>query len=201
MIARGSRARSTSTPVGRRAWPKSGRQHKFRAWSIMAGWGTRCFIRKNDNIMCPLRCSSLRLHVNLDGGGEIRCPCRVPDAPRLSRRRRFDNFWKLVRTLEKSPLSSPYHGDLARCSGRSMRTSLGKTALFGPAPFARELFRRFEKLQAYALIRKASGLTEATCLVSFEPTDGPGKVGQYRHHFPYTDVEDRQKHPARGLSG
>ena len=50
-----------------------------------------------------------------------------------------------------------------------------------------ELFRRFEQ-EAGLKILEAYGLTEATCLVSSNPTDGEKKVGSIGFPFPHTDV-------------
>jgi fatty-acyl-CoA synthase/long-chain acyl-CoA synthetase len=63
-----------------------------------------------------------------------------------------------------------------------------KTAFSGSAPLPLELFRRFEKATGVTLV-EGYGLTEATCLVSCNPTDGEKKVGSIGIPFPYCDVK------------
>jgi acyl-CoA synthetase (AMP-forming)/AMP-acid ligase II len=62
-----------------------------------------------------------------------------------------------------------------------------KTAFSGSAPLPIELYNRFEKATGVNLV-EGYGLTEATCLVSINPTDGEKKIGSVGLPFPYTDV-------------
>ena len=100
----------------------------------------------------------------------------------------FDNFWKLVErwkitfiitvpTAISAKMQRPINADI----------STVKTAFSGSAPLPLELFRRFEKATGVTLV-EGYGLTEATCLVSCNPTDGPKKVGSIGIAFPYSDV-------------
>ena len=63
-----------------------------------------------------------------------------------------------------------------------------KTAFSGSAPLPLELFRRFEKATGVTLV-EGYGLTEATCLVSCNPTDGEKRVGSIGIPFPYCNVK------------
>ena len=62
-----------------------------------------------------------------------------------------------------------------------------KVAFSGSAPLPLELFRRFEKATGITLV-EGYGLTEATCLVSCNPTDGVKKVGSVGIEYPYSRV-------------
>jgi fatty-acyl-CoA synthase/long-chain acyl-CoA synthetase len=101
----------------------------------------------------------------------------------------MDNFWKLVErwkitfiitvpTAISAKMQRPINADV----------STVKTAFSGSAPLPLELFRRFEKATGVTLV-EGYGLTEATCLVSCNPTDGPKKVGSIGIPFPHCDVK------------
>ena len=64
----------------------------------------------------------------------------------------------------------------------------GLFAFSGSSPLPVELFRRFEKATGVTLV-EGYGLTEATCLVSCNPTDGEKRIGSVGFPFPYTDVK------------
>jgi len=61
-------------------------------------------------------------------------------------------------------------------------------ALCGSAPMPVELFKRFEAATGVAIL-EGYGMTEATCLVSFNPPDGERKIGSVGLPVPYTDVK------------
>jgi acyl-CoA synthetase (AMP-forming)/AMP-acid ligase II len=63
-----------------------------------------------------------------------------------------------------------------------------KSAFSGSAPLPVELYHRFEKACGVNII-EGYGLTEATCLVSCNPVDGPKKIGSVGIPFPHTDVK------------
>jgi acyl-coenzyme A synthetase/AMP-(fatty) acid ligase len=100
----------------------------------------------------------------------------------------FDNFWKLcerhkvtfiitVPTAIAAKMQRPIDADL----------STVKTAFSGSAPLPMELFNRFEKATGITIV-EGYGLTEATVLVSGNPTDGLRKVGSIGVEFPYSKV-------------
>jgi len=62
-----------------------------------------------------------------------------------------------------------------------------KTAFSGSAPLPMELFKRFEEATGITIV-EGYGLTEATVLVSGNPTDGLRKVGSIGVEFPYCNV-------------
>jgi len=100
----------------------------------------------------------------------------------------FDNFWKLIErwkvtfiitvpTAISALMQRPVDADISSV----------KTAFSGSSPLPIELFKRFEKATGVEII-EGYGLTEATCLVSVNPIDGPKKIGSVGIRFPYTDV-------------
>lgn len=100
----------------------------------------------------------------------------------------MDNFWKLVErwkisfiitvpTAISAKMQRPIDADVSSV----------QMAFSGSAPLPLELFRRFEKATGVTLV-EGYGLTEATCLVSCNPTDGEKKVGSIGIPFPYCDV-------------
>ncbi len=100
----------------------------------------------------------------------------------------FGNFWKLIErwkvtfiitvpTAISALMQRPVDADISSV----------KTAFSGSSPLPVELFKRFEKATGVEII-EGYGLTEATCLVSVNPIDGPKKIGSVGIRFPYTDV-------------
>ncbi|MCT8161634.1 acyl-CoA synthetase [Pseudoruegeria sp. SHC-113] len=101
----------------------------------------------------------------------------------------FDNFWKLIErykvsfviivpTAISALMQRPVDADVSSL----------KTAFSGSAPLPVELFNRFEKATGVNII-EGYGMTEATCLVSCNPTDGVKKIGSVGLPFPYTEVK------------
>jgi acyl-CoA synthetase (AMP-forming)/AMP-acid ligase II len=61
-------------------------------------------------------------------------------------------------------------------------------ALCGSAPLPVELFKRFEQATGVKIL-EGYGMTEATCLISFNPTTGERKIGSVGLPVPYTEVK------------
>ena len=165
-------------------------QHKYSGL-IYNGWlGNKLLFDETDNIICPLplfhvfACHVI-LMAALSSGAHVVFP--TPQGYRGDGV--FDNFWKLVErwkitfiitvpTAISAKMQRPIDADV----------STVKTAFSGSAPLPLELFRRFEEAAGITLV-EGYGLTEATCLVSCNPTDGVKKVGSIGIPLPYTDVK------------
>jgi acyl-CoA synthetase (AMP-forming)/AMP-acid ligase II len=100
----------------------------------------------------------------------------------------FDNFWKLIErwkvtfmitvpTAMAALMQRPVDADVSSL----------KLAFSGSAPLPVELFKRFENATGVTIL-EAYGLTEATCGVSVNPTDGVKKIGSVGLPLPYTEV-------------
>ena len=165
-------------------------QHKYSGL-IYNGWlGHRLLFSEQDNIMCPLPLFHVfACHVILMAAVSSGAHVVFPTPQGYRGDGVFDNFWKLVErwkitfiitvpTAISAKMQRPINADI----------STVKTAFSGSAPLPLELFRRFEKATGITLI-EGYGLTEATCLVSSNPTDGVRKVGSIGITFPYTDVK------------
>jgi len=100
----------------------------------------------------------------------------------------FDNFWKLIERWKVSfVITVPTAISALMQRPVDADVSSLKTAFSGSAPLPIELYNRFEKATGVNLV-EGYGLTEATCLVSINPTDGEKKIGSVGLPFPYTDV-------------
>ena len=165
-------------------------QHKYSGM-VYNGWlGHTLLYTENDNIMCPLPLFHVfACHVILMAAVTSGAHVVFPTPQGYRGEGVFDNFWKLVErwkitfiitvpTAISAKMQRPIDADI----------STVKTAFSGSAPLPLELFRRFEKATGITLI-EGYGLTEATCLVSSNPTDGVRKVGSIGITFPYTDVK------------
>ncbi|MCF7726533.1 MULTISPECIES: acyl-CoA synthetase [Sulfitobacter] len=165
-------------------------QHKYSGM-VYNGWlGHTLLYTENDNIMCPLPLFHVfACHVILMAAVKSGAHVVFPTPQGYRGEGVFDNFWKLVErwkitfiitvpTAISAKMQRPINADI----------STVKTAFSGSAPLPLELFRRFEKATGITLI-EGYGLTEATCLVSSNPTDGVRKVGSIGITFPYTDVK------------
>jgi fatty-acyl-CoA synthase/long-chain acyl-CoA synthetase len=165
-------------------------QHTYGGM-IYNGWvGDTLLFTEQDNIICPLplfhvfACHVI-LMAALSSGAHVVFP--TPQGYRGEGV--FDNFWKLIErwkisfiitvpTAISALMQRPVNADI----------STVKTAFSGSAPLPVELYRRFEKATGVNII-EGYGLTEATCLVSCNPIDGPKKIGSVGIPFPYTDVK------------
>ena len=165
-------------------------QHKYSGM-VYNGWlGHTLLYTENDNIRCPLPLFHVfACHVILMAAVKSGAHVVFPTPQGYRGEGVFDNFWKLVErwkitfiitvpTAISAKMQRPINADI----------STVKTAFSGSAPLPLELFRRFEKATGITLI-EGYGLTEATCLVSSNPTDGVRKVGSIGITFPYTDVK------------
>jgi len=101
----------------------------------------------------------------------------------------MDNFWALVErwgvsfmvmvpTAASALMQRPVKADVS-----SLRY-----ALCGSAPLPVELFKRFEAATGLKIL-EGYGMTEATCLISFNPLGGERKIGSVGLPLPYTDVK------------
>ncbi len=165
-------------------------QHKYSGM-VYNGWlGQTLLYTEEDNIMCPLPLFHVfACHVILMAAISSGAHVVFPTPQGYRGEGVFDNFWKLVErwkitfiitvpTAISAKMQRPIDADI----------STVKTAFSGSAPLPLELFRRFEKATGITLV-EGYGLTEATCLVSCNPTDGLKKVGSIGITFPYTDVK------------
>ena len=164
-------------------------QHTYSGM-IYNGWlGQRLLFTEHDNIICPLplfhvfACHVI-LMAALSSGAHVVFP--TPQGYRGEGV--FDNFWKLIErwkisfiitvpTALSALMQRPVDADVSSV----------KTAFSGSAPLPLELFRRFEEATGVTVV-EGYGLTEATCLVSVNPTEGLKKVGSIGIALPYTDV-------------
>lgn len=165
-------------------------QHRYSGL-IYNGWlGTELLFSEKDNIICPLplfhvfACHVILMAAVISGAHVV-----FPTPQGYRGEGVMDNFWKLVErwkitfiitvpTAISAKMQRPIDADV----------STVKTAFSGSAPLPLELFRRFEKATGVTLV-EGYGLTEATCLVSCNPTDGEKKVGSIGIPFPYCDVK------------
>ena len=165
-------------------------QHKYSGL-IYNGWlGHRLLYTEEDNVMCPLPLFHVfACHVILMSAIASGAHVVFPTPQGYRGEGVFDNFWKLcerwkitfiitVPTAISAKMQRPVDADI----------STVKTAFSGSAPLPLELFRRFEEATKVTIV-EGYGLTEATCLVSCNPTDGQQKVGSIGITFPYTDVK------------
>jgi len=165
-------------------------QHKYSGM-IYNGWlGSRLLFTDDDNIMCPLplfhvfACHVILMPAIASGAHVV-----FPTPQGYRGEGVFDNFWKLIErwkisfiitvpTAISAKMQRPIDADV----------STVKTAFSGSAPLPVELFHRFEKATGITIV-EGYGLTEATCLVSCNPTDGEKKIGSIGIPFPHTDVK------------
>lgn len=100
----------------------------------------------------------------------------------------FDNFWKLIARWKVTFLITvPTAISVLMQRPVDADVSSLKTAISGSAPLPLELYERF-KAATGVEIAEGYGLTEATCLVSCNPIDGPKKVGSVGIALPYSHV-------------
>lgn len=164
-------------------------QHQYSGM-IYNGWlGHTLLFKETDNIICPLplfhvfACHVI-LMAMISSGAHVVFP--TPAGYRGDGV--FDNFWKLIErwnitfiitvpTAIAALMQRPVNADISSV----------KTAFSGSSPLPLELFKRFEKATGVTIV-EGYGLTEATCLVSCNPVDGPKKVGSIGLPLPYSKV-------------
>ncbi|WP_415402271.1 acyl-CoA synthetase [Tateyamaria sp. SN3-11] len=165
-------------------------QHKYSGM-VYNGWTAhRLLYTEQDTLMCPLplfhvfACQPILMGAIASGAHVV-----FPTPQGYRGDGVFDNFWKLVErwkvtfiitvpTAISAKMQRPIDADV----------STVKTAFSGSAPLPQELFKRFEKATGVTLV-EGYGMTEATCLVSCNPTDGEKKIGSVGIGFPYTDIK------------
>ncbi len=171
-------------------------QHKYSGL-IYNGWlGHTLLFSEEDVIMCPLPMFHVfAVHVIMMAAVSSGAHVVFPTPQGYRGDGVFDNFWKLIErwkvtfiitvpTAIAAKMQRPVDADVSSV----------KTAFSGSAPLPVELFRRFEEATGVTII-EGYGLTEATCLVSCNPTDGEKKIGSIGIPFPYTDVKILQDSP------
>ena len=168
--------------------PKVAR-HKFDGMTYQGYLAATLIFDETDNLMCPLPlfhvfAAQILVNAVLTCGGHLVLP--TPQGYRGDGV--FDNFWKLVErhkisfiitvpTAVAALMQRPVDADV----------STVRSAISGSAPLPLELFRRFKDATGVEIM-EGYGLTEATCLVSCNPLNGPKKVGSVGIPFPFTDV-------------
>ncbi len=165
-------------------------QHRYSGL-VYNGWvGNTLLYQETDVVMCPLplfhvfACHPIMMGAVMSGAHVV-----FPTPQGYRGDGVFDNFWKLIErwkvtfiitvpTAISAKMQRPVNADISSV----------KTAFSGSAPLPVELFKRFEAATNVTIV-EGYGLTEATCLVSCNPTDGEKKVGSIGISFPYTDVK------------
>ncbi|WP_456388377.1 acyl-CoA synthetase [Profundibacter sp.] len=164
-------------------------QHKYSGM-VYNGWlGETLLFDEKDVLICPLPLFHVfAVHVVLmsviASGSHVVFP--TPQGYRGEGV--FDNFWKLIERYKVTfVISVPTAISALMQRPVDADVSSLKIAFSGSAPLPVELFHRFEKATGVNLV-EGYGLTEATCLVSINPTDGEKKIGSVGLPFPHTDV-------------
>ena len=109
----------------------------------------------------------------------------------------FDNFWKLIArwkvtfivgvpTAISALMQRPVDADISSV----------KSSFSGSAPLPIELYKRFEEASGVNIV-EGYGLTEATCLVSFNPMTEPKKIGSVGVRLPYCLIKVVKKEKMR----
>lgn len=164
-------------------------QHKFSG-IIYNGWlGANLLFDETDVLICPLPLFHVfAVHVVfmavLTAGSHVVFP--TPAGYRGDGV--FDNFWKLIERYGVTfVITVPTAISALMQRKVDADVSSLKVAFSGSSPLPVELYNRFEKATDVKIV-EGYGLTEATCLVSCNPTDGVKKIGSVGIPFPYTDV-------------
>lgn len=164
-------------------------QHKYSGM-IYNGWlGGELLFDETDVLMCPLP----MFHVFAAYPALMSCIASgahlvMPTPAGYRGDGVFDNLWKLIErwrctflitvpTAISALMQRPVDADVSSL----------KMAMSGSAPLPVELYNRFKQATGVE-IAEGYGLTEATCLVSCNPVDGPKKVGSVGIPMPYTSI-------------
>ncbi|MEM9497715.1 MAG: acyl-CoA synthetase [Pseudomonadota bacterium] len=165
-------------------------QHRYSGM-IYNGWlGDRLLFTEQDSIMCPLPLFHVfACHVILMAMLKSGAHVVFPTPAGFRGDGVFDNFWKLIERW-KTTFVITVPTATAALMQRTVDADIStvKNAFSGSAPMPLELFKRFEAATGMAVI-EGYGLTEATCLVSCNPSHGIKKVGSVGVPLPYTDVK------------
>lgn len=157
---------------------------------IYNGWlGGHLLFRETDVLLCPLPLFHVFaacpvLMSALHSGAHVVMP--TPAGYRGEGV--FDHFWKLVERWHVSFLIAVPTA-IAALMTRPVDADISslRIAISGSAPLPVELYNRFRAATGVE-IAEGYGLTEATCLVSVSPVDGPKKVGSVGLPMPYSKV-------------
>ncbi|WP_415921146.1 acyl-CoA synthetase [Tateyamaria sp. SN6-1] len=165
-------------------------QHKYSGM-IYNGWTSSTLLyTEQDVIICPLPLFHVfACHPILMGALASGAHVVFPTPQGYRGEGVMDNFWKLVERWKVTfiiTVPTAISAKMQRAIDADVSTV--KTAFSGSAPLPQELFKRFEKATGVTLV-EGYGMTEATCLVSCNPTDGEKKIGSVGIGFPYTDIK------------
>ncbi len=191
--ARGDRVAAYFHTGGTTGMPKVA-QHKYSGM-IYNGWlGATLLFKETDVLICPLPL----FHVLAAYPVLMSCIASgahlvLPTPAGYRGEGVFDNFWKLIErwrvtflitvpTAIAALMQRPVNADVSSLT----------TAISGSAPLPIELYTRF-KAATGVEIAEGYGLTEVTCLVSFNPVEGVKKVGSVGLPLPYTHVRILKK--------
>lgn len=101
----------------------------------------------------------------------------------------FDNLWKLIERWNATFLVTvPTAASALLQRPVDANISTLNAVFCGSAPMPVELFKRFQNVTGIEII-EGYGMSEATCLVSANPTDGTRKIGSVGVPLPYTEVK------------
>lgn len=163
--------------------------HKFSG-IIYNGWvGSTLIIDESDVLLCPLPLFHVlaaypALMSVISAGAHIVLP--TPQGYRGDNV--FDNFWKLVERWKVSFIVGvPTAMSILMQREVDADVSTLKYAFSGSAPLPVELFKKFEGATGVKIL-EGYGMTEATCLMSFNPLYGERKIGSVGLPVPYTDI-------------
>ena len=186
--AKGDRVGAYFHTGGTTGMPKVA-QHRYSGM-IYNGWiGHELLFTEQDNVICPLPLFHVfACHVILMAMIKSGAHVVFPTPAGYRGEGVFDHFWQLCERWKISFIITVPTA-VSALMQRDVDADLSsvKNAFSGSAPMPLELFRRFESATGINII-EGYGLTEATCLVSCNPTDGEKKVGSVGVPFPYTDV-------------
>jgi acyl-CoA synthetase (AMP-forming)/AMP-acid ligase II len=186
--SRGDRVAAYFHTGGTTGMPKVA-QHKYSGM-IYNGWlGATLLFKETDVLICPLPL----FHVLAAYPVLMSCIASgahlvLPTPAGYRGEGVFDNFWKLIERWKVTFLITVPTA-IAALMQRPVNADVSSltTAISGSAPLPIELYTRF-KAATGVEIAEGYGLTEATCLVSFNPVEGVKKVGSVGLPLPYTHV-------------
>ncbi|MBK5932702.1 fatty-acyl-CoA synthase [Rhodovulum imhoffii] len=164
-------------------------QHKYSGM-IYNGWlGHRLLFTHEDTLICPLplfhvfAAYPVLMSVIAAGAHMV-----MPTPAGYRGEGVFDNFWKLIERWKVTfVITVPTAISALMQRKVDADVSTLRYAFSGSAALPVELYNRFEKATGVTIC-EGYGLTEATCLVSINPPDGPKKIGSVGIPFPYTHV-------------
>ncbi len=100
----------------------------------------------------------------------------------------MNNFWKLVERWGVTfMVTVPTAASVLMRRKVDADVSTLEYALSGSAPMPVELFRRFESRTSVRIL-EGYGMTEATCLIAFNPLRGERRIGSVGLPVPYTEI-------------